>query len=209
MKQLLILLVMLGLLQLKTQAQADELTQLSLNLTKLKQFKKTLQNLYNGYAIVSDGYTKIKGVTEGTYSLHQVFLDGLMIVSPGVKKYVKVAEIISLQNQLVNGYKSTLNNLKASNVFSAKEIEYMTSVYGNVVNKSLEHLEELLLVITSSRLRMSDDERISAIDRIYKDMKEKWTFLQAFNNSNNLLGVQRQRQQANDQKLQSLYDVNH
>ena len=70
----------------------------------------------------------------------------------------------------------------------------MGNVYSNLFNKSLQNLDELTMVITAGKLRMSDDERLNAIDRIYIDMGDKLVFLRTFNKENNVLAIQRGRE---------------
>lgn len=50
------------------------------------------------------------------------------------------------------------------NVFSGSEIQYIEKVYSAVVTESLKNLEELALIITAGNLRMTDDERLNAIE---------------------------------------------
>ena len=83
----------------------------------------------------------------------------------------------------------------------------MGKVYGNLFQQSLESLDELLMVITGSRLRMSDDERLEAIDRIFSDMQDKLTFLRSFNNSTKLLAVQRIKEQTEVDISKKLSDI--
>jgi hypothetical protein len=52
----------------------------------------------------------------------------------------------------------------------------------------------MTMVITAGKLRMSDDERINAIDRIYNDIADKLVFLRTFNKENNVLAIQRGRE---------------
>jgi len=175
-------------------AQSNEIKQLLLNVEKLAQLKKVLSNMKKGYDIVSNGYNAIKDISKGNFNLHEAFLDGLMQVSPTVRKYKKIGEIISFQTQLVKEYKSAFRRFDASNLFNANEIKYMDNVYSNLFNKSLQNLDELTMVITAGKLRMSDDERLNAIDRIYIDMGDKLIFLRTFNNENNVLAMQRGRE---------------
>lgn len=175
-------------------AQSTEIQQLLLNVEKLAQLKKILSNMKKGYEIVSTGYNTIKDISKGNFNIHQTFLDGLMQVSPTVKKYKKITEIISYQTQLVKEYKSAFRRFDASNLFNTNEIQYMDNVYTNLFNKSLQNLEELTMVITAGKLRMSDDERINAIDRIYNDIADKLVFLRTFNKENNVLAIQRGRE---------------
>lgn len=175
-------------------AQSPEIEQLLLNVEKLDQLKTILSNMKNGYEILSTGYNTIKDISKGNFSIHQAFLDGLMQVSPAVKKYKKITEIISDQSQLVKEYKSAFRRFGSSNLFNTSEIKYMGNVYANLLNKSQENLVYLTMVVTANKLRMSDDERIHAIDRIHQDMVDKLIFLQTFNKENNVLAIQRGRE---------------
>ena len=133
-------------------AQSTEIQQLLLNVEKLAQLKKILSNMKKGYEIVSTGYNTIKDISKGNFNIHQTFLDGLMQVSPIVKKYKRIAEIITCQTQLDKEYKSAFRRFDASNLFNANEIRYMDNVYSNLFNKSLQNLEELTMVICKFRL---------------------------------------------------------
>lgn len=175
-------------------AQSTEIQQLLLNVEKLAQLKKILSNMKKGYDIVSNGYNTIKDISEGNFNLHEAFLDGLLQVSPTVRKYKKIREIIIFQTQLVKEYKSAFRRFETSNLFNVNEMKYMGNVYSNLFNKSLQNLDELTMVITAGKLRMSDDERLNAIDRIYIDMGDKLVFLRTFNKENNLLAIQRGRE---------------
>lgn len=181
-------------------AQSTEIQQLLLNVEKLSQLKKILSNMKKGYEIVSTGYNTIKDISKGNFNLHDAFLNALLQVSPTVRKYKRVADIISCQSQIVKEYRSAFNRFKSSNLFNSSEITYMEDVYKNLFNKSLQNLDELSIVITAGKLRMSDDERIAAIDRIYKDISDKLIFLRSFNNEGSVLAVQRGREMV-DTKL--------
>lgn len=175
-------------------AQSTEAQQLLLNVEKLAQLKKILSNMKKGFEIVSTGYNTIKDISKGNFNLHDAFLNALLQVSPTVRKYKRVADIITCQSQIVKEYKSAFNRFKSTNLFNSSEITYMEDVYKNLFNKSLQNLDELSIVITAGKLRMSDDERIAAIDRIYKDISDKLVFLRGFNNESSVLAVQRGRE---------------
>ena len=184
----------------KSVAQSDEIQQLLLNVEKLTQLKKILHNMYEGYEVLSKGYNIVKDISEGNFNIHKIFLDALLQVSPAVRKYKKVADIIGYQAQLIKEYKPVFKRFRASGMFNDKELAYMGSVYSSLFNKSLQHLDELAMVITAGKLRMSDDERLSAIDRIYAGMGDQLDFIRVFNKENNLLAIQRGREMV-DTKL--------
>ncbi len=184
--------------------QSAEAQQLLLNVEKLAQLKKILSNMKKGYEIVSNGYNTIKDISKGNFNLHDAFLNALLQVSPTVKKYKRVADIITCQSQIIKEYKSAFKRFKASNLFNVSETNYMEDVYKNLFNKSLQNLDELTIVITAGKLRMNDDERIAAIDRIYNEISDKLVFLRSFNNEGNVLAVQRGREMVDTKVSQKL-----
>lgn len=177
-------------------AQSNEVQQLLLNVEKLSQLKNILSDMKKGYDILNGGYNTVKNIAQGNFSLHEVFLDGLMVVSPEVRKYHKVAEIVRFQSGMLSAYRAALGRLSTSDVFSVQDMDYFQSVYGRLNRESLQNLDRLLLVITSSKLRMSDGERLKAIDRIHADMSDKLVFFHDFNRKATLLGLQRSKEKS-------------
>jgi len=210
MKRILISgLVCMGmLLPTKARAQAQELQQLALNIEKLAQFKQILSDMKKGYEILTTGYNTVKDLTEGNFSLHKTFLDALMQVSPTVRNYKRVGDIINYQVILVREYRAAFDRFRASGDFNEQEIAYLERVYDNLFNQSLRNLDELTIVITANKLRMSDDERLEAIDRIYEDMQDKVLFLRSFNNNTTVLAVQRAKERNDVDAMRSIYRVN-
>ena len=188
-----VLIIIITAFGSKSFGQSQEAQQLLLNWEKLTQLKKILNDMYTGYKIVHKGYTTIKDISQGNFTLHKDFLDGLLEVSPAVKNYKRIADIISYQLRIVKGYKTAFDQFKLSKYFTAEEIEYLGKVYGNLLKESLKCLDELAMVITAGKLRMSDDERLQAIDRIYITIVEQFSFLQEFNNSTAVLSFQREK----------------
>lgn len=177
-------------------AQWQEIQQLLLNVEKLTQFRQILQDMYDGWKVINKGYTTIKDISSGNFSLHKTFLDGLMEVSPVVRRYKRISDIIHYQLLIVKRYKAAFNQFKEDNVFTIEEIEYMDKVYSHLFNESLKNLDELFMVITAGQLRMSDDERLKAIDKIYARIEDQFSFLEDFNSSTAYLSLQRKREQA-------------
>ena len=211
MKKLIILISLsfLGILPVfRASAQADEIAQLILNIEKLAQFKQILSDMKKGYEILSGGYNTIKNISEGNFSLHKAFLDGLMEVSPTVRNYRRVADITNYQIILVKEYRKAYERFQQDNNFNADELAYLGRVYDNLFKESLRSLDELLTVITAGKARMSDDERLQAIDRIYADMQDKLTFLRHFNNNTTTLAVQRAKERNDAQTIRKIYGLN-
>lgn len=203
--QILLLIIGLDLVSVKSNAQAYELERLILDIEKLAQLKSVLTNLYKDYEVLETGYTAIKNISEGNFNLHKVFLDGLLAVSPTVRKYERIVDIISDQGKIVSEYKSAYNTFKADKHFTPDDLVYLSTVYNNLISKSEKNLENLLNVITASKLRMSDAERLQAIDRLYADTHDELSFLRKFNSKTSVLAVQRAKQERDIGTVRALY----
>lgn len=189
----------------QVKAQSHEAQQLLLNYEKLKQLKNMLSDMKKGYQIVSKGYNSVKSIAEGNFSIHDVFLKGLVAVNPAIKNYWRVAEIIKQQKTLVSEYKTAFNRFSNSNIFNVRELKYFKNVYENLLKRSLGDLDELTTVITASKLSMSDEERLKIIDRLYEDSMDKLQFIRNFNQKNVVLMIQRKREMQNLKSIRNLY----
>lgn len=206
MKKILLTLISICCLQLQlVSAQADEIAQLLLNVEKLAQFRQILSDMKKGYDVVFRGYNTIKGISEGNYSLHRAFLDGLMSVNPEIAKYRRVADIVRYQGNLLREYRGAYDRFVRGGRFSQQEIRYMSGVYKNLLDQSIGGLDELTMVLTADRLRMSDQERLDAIDRLYTDMQDKLVFLRDFNRRTSVVDMQREKAQKERELIEKMY----
>lgn len=191
----------------KAQSLAQSIEQLTLDYEKLSEYKQILTDMYTGYTVVKQGYENVKSIAAGNFNLHQAFLDALLAVSPVVGNYVKVASIINNEAELVKEYKAAAAYFKSSGHFTAAELSYFNSVYASLLSGSLRNLDELAMVITPGTLRMSDAERLAAIDRIDKDMTDKLSTLRDFNNAAAIQAGQRGVDQNNITAMKGLYGI--
>lgn len=204
---ILILVLYLGWVPQRASAQSAEIQQLVLNIEKLSQFKKILSDMKKGYELLSGGYNTVKQMSEGNFSLHKTFLDALLQVSPAVKNYKRIGDIAHFQLLLVKESRNGLNRFVNSGSFSSQETAYFEKVYGNLLQQSLRNLDELLMVVTADKLRMSDDERLQAVDGLYLQMQEKLLFLRSFNKETSVLALQRVKETADVHALRNLQEL--
>ena len=209
MKALILLAIaaMTFTIPVRTHAQSQEAQQLLLNWEKLVQFKSILKNMYDGYKVVSQGYDAIRNISQGNFSLHQTFLNQLLAVSPAIRKYSRIADIISYQQKIIKEYKAAFNFLKGTGSFNPAEISYMEKVYKNLFQSSLKNLDALLIIVTSGKLRMDDEERLQAIDTLFSEMQDKLLFLRSFNNEAKLLAMQRMKDQTDVDLSRKLNEI--
>lgn len=189
------------------QSVADDITQLLLDVQKLAQLKQILTDMYNAYTVVHQGYENVKNLSQGTFTLHKTFLDGLLAVSPSVSSYAKVADIVNKEALLIQEYEGANKYLNGTGQFSDQELVYFGNVYANLIQASLKNVEELGMVLTAGELRMNDAERLSAIDRMDGNISGQLDYLRKFDNQAAVEAAQRQ-QAVNDQAtLRALYGL--
>lgn len=189
-------------------SQAFEIEQLILNYQKLEELEKILDNMYQGYKILDKGYTTIKNIAEGNYTIQQLFFDGLMAVNPAVRNYQRIPWIISYQQMLLSEYSRAYNRFMANPNFTPEELQYLGNVYSSLFDSSVKNIDDLIMIITATKLSMTDDERLRAIDRVYYDMQSKLFFVRGFNSRAQLLAIQRARAAQEVRTINALYGVN-
>jgi len=192
----------------QTHAQSTELQQLLLNIEKLTQFKAILSDMKKGYQIYQQGYGAISNLSKGNFNLHNIYLTGLMAVNPIVRNNPRVGQIISQQNDILSEYKRYTGLFRQSGSFTKDELDYISNVYDQLVRQSNTNIDDLASVTTAGKLRMSDDDRLRAIDRIYTGSTDQLEFLRFFNRQAVMLSLQRSKDLHDTQVLKRLYRIN-
>jgi hypothetical protein len=185
-------------------SQSEEAEQLLLDLQKLAQLKSILEDLKKGYTILESGYSTIRNISQGNFNLHELFLNSLLEVSPTVRNYKRIADIIFLQLRIVKECQTAFKQFRGSELFDDNELNYITSVYSNLSGQSLKNLDALASVTTSGQLRMSDDERLSEIDGIWKNISDQFSFLKDFNGKTRVLALQRAKEKRDIESMKAL-----
>lgn len=189
-------------------SQSAEVKQLILNVEKLKQFKSILEDMRKGYTIIDQGYGTIKKRTQWNFNLHETFLDNLLKVSPAVKKYYRVNEIIHLQIRLTNTSSSALGQYSSKIGWSIEDFNYLKMVLKRIGKSSLQNLDDLTLVLSANKLRMNDEERLKEIDRIYSEILDKNQFLNGFLQQQQMIFNNKQRELSQIEELRRNYGIN-
>lgn len=195
------------LLVARGQAQVYETEQLLLDVQKLGQLKQILQDLKDGYQVLDKGYSAIRDIARGNFNLHKAFLDGLLVASPTVKSYQRVADIASLQASLVQKYQRAWSRFRRDGFLRPEELALLGQVYSGLLAGSLQDLSDLVGIVTDGTMRASDAERLQQMDAIYERMLGKVVFLDRVNNTTALLSLQRQGDAGDAAVLKQLYGI--
>jgi hypothetical protein len=155
-----------------------------------------------GYELVDNGLQTIRDMTSGEFSLHNAFLSSLKQVSPAVRNDLRVAEIISMQ----------LSVLRLSGSWGDHELlstgnrVYISRIRSDLGDRCLDALEELLLVITTGKVEMGDEERLRRIGELYALMQEHYGFARRFTAEVNLLVRSRERELLELEQMEVHYE---
>ena len=79
---------------------------------KLRRTEYISSIIEKGYKIAQEGLTAIGDIKHGEFNLHLDFFNSLESINPAIKKYTKVADIITRELQITSLCKATLKNMK-------------------------------------------------------------------------------------------------
>lgn len=147
-----------------------------------------------GYGIAQKGLTTIGNIKDGDFNLHRDFFGSLKTVNPSVRNYAKVADIIAMQAEVINGYRKDMNSLRHSGMLRPDELQYVSDVYGRLLEGCAKVVDELILLTTDGGMMMEDGERIQRIEILHEDMRQNRAFLGLFGGKAKTLAAQRQQE---------------
>ncbi|MGM9475260.1 hypothetical protein ACS5PU_02475 [Pedobacter sp. GSP4] len=156
-----------------------------------------------GYELAGSGLQVVRDIKNGEFNLHNAFISGLKQVSPVTRNDVRVAGIIALQVAILKSF----NSVKGNGLLSADQLIYVGEVADGVISDCYHDLEELLPVITSGKLEMKDDERLTRLNSIYGRMLDKSAFTQSFCSEANLLNRLKQTDGLTLERLRRYYEI--
>lgn len=191
----------------QAQSVTDLLLQLELDTEKLTSMKSTLQDMYKSYELIDKGYKRISNTAKDNFNLHKLFLDGLLAITPAVQNSPHIKEILDAQYDIITQTRAATAQVQSGSLFNAQELDYIIGVYSSLLQRCLRSIEELTMTLTADQLRMSDDQRLQVINRIYNETSGQRSFLRQFNNSVAILATQKAKELNDLTTLKRLYGL--
>lgn len=168
-------------------------------------FQTFMGKAKKGYKIVGDGIHLIRDIKNGEFNLHNDYFNSLSSVNPQVKKYAKVAAIMQYEYEILQTCEKTLRQIKSSNRYSPGETSYIQKVFDRLLEETSGNMDELALIIKDGEVKMSDDQRIKRIDKLYLKVQSDRVFAQHFTERTRRLGADRSSYEQQMQQVQTLY----
>src|SRR6185312_3603361 len=160
------------------QSIVDLTEELALDAQKLSSMKATLQEMYQGYAELKDGYTRIRDIVKDNFNLHDAYLDALWVVSPAVRNDPRLQEIIINVERIVDVYQAA--NGRLGGVWTTQELSFINGTFSLLLQRSLQVVNELTMISTDNELRMNDAQRMQALGRIDTEVKGELSVMERF-----------------------------
>jgi hypothetical protein len=133
-----------------------------------------------GYSIVKKGLNTIQDIKHGNYNLHSSYFTSLVTVNLQIKRYTKVADIITLQISITKQTARTIKNCKNSHLLTLSESAYLQKVFNSLLDDCTKCLDALFNIITN---------------KLYFEMVDKQVFTRSFCNAAEGLCLQRNNEQ--------------
>lgn len=167
--------------------------------------KVYIEYLQKGYKIVKGGLNTIANIKNGHFTLDKDFFAGLQNINPKIRNYAKVSGAIALNIQIEQRYRKAITEAMNSDRFNSGELDYMGNVFTSLINDCTVLADELTLLITANKLKMSDDERIKRIDVVYSAMQDNYVFVNAFARDINIMVVQKSKELQDAHAMQAIH----
>lgn len=144
--------------------------------------------------------------TDKQKAQYQQYFDELWRVKAILTYSGRFVEIINLQKQIVNEYATAYNVIRQDNHFTEAEISRMHNIYSGIVAESLSGIDNIIVMMKSFTVQMSDAQRIALINKTADELESYLNDLREFNQDNKLLRLQRARSQEEIAFIKKLYN---
>jgi len=168
----------------------------------LQNAQKVLENKLSELRL-----TEIADWTERQRRLYEIYYEELWQVKSAIASYRQVRELVQKQEAILAAYRRTYRLLQQDDNFTAAELVYMADVYNGILEASLRDLDQLLLALNAFTTQMGDAQRLEVIHRVADRMDRHYRDLQAFNDQNIRLALQRARLRHDIEGLEQLYGL--
>ena len=156
-----------------------------------------------GNNIAHNGLGSITGSLKSENGLHTTYYNNLNHVSPVVKNNKQVSDILQWQKDIL----ARMNMLDKTANLTDGERKYIIQVKAALFKDCDQQITELQNVVTDSKLKMSDEERLKHIDVIHSAMQNNYRFASAFADQVKVYAVQRSQENNNVISEKKIYGI--
>lgn len=182
-------------------------TQIEYLIQQIASLQAYMGYVKKGYALAKQGLTTISDLKKGELGLHDAYFSSLKTVSPAVAHDARIAEIIALQAAIVKQYNTCYKQVRRSGQFRAGEISYVSKVFTALADDCVNDVTALITLTTAGKIQLSDEDRMKRLDALYRDMQDKYAFVQSFSRQASLVILNRMKEQKDARTAGKLYQL--
>lgn len=168
----------------------------------LQEAQKELENTMTALRL-----GEIHDWVEQQKDLYAGYFQELWQVKDVLSGYHKVSEMVQEQERLLAAYRRGIGLFRQDSHFSAGELGQIDLVFSSILTESMKNLQVLSQVIQPFTLQMTDQERMEMIDQAAAAMDRNYRDMQVFINQNELISLQRARDENDFITLKKLYGL--
>jgi len=127
------------------------------------------QYLQKGYDITRKGTGVISSFKDDDLLQFRAHFNSLQLVSASVRKYGRIQSIIDMNRSALERQRRVYPMLETSGRLTATELQACKNACQLMARKMNNCLTDLQAVITDHQLQLTDDQRIAAIDKLYRE----------------------------------------
>jgi len=142
-----------------------------------------------------------------TKDIYAEYFQELCQVKTAISYFKEITGIIAQQSQLVSEYKRAYSAVQKDSHFSPAELAYIYSVYSGIIAESVKSLDQIVLVLTSFSLQMSDASRLKIIKEASADIERDTGDLRNFTNQTAQTSLQRSKNVQDINAIKNLYGL--
>jgi len=167
-----------------------------------QEAQKALENIMSATLLddISDWVRQQK-------DLYGEYFAELQAVKQVVTDYHRIKEAVQRQEAIVTAYQQAMAQFRRNSHFSAGELTQMERTYTAFLTQSEHQLEQLLKAVGTGNFQMTDQQRLATIDTAADEIDRNYRDLQSFTQQNQLLALQRIRDETDYQTLLKLYGL--
>jgi hypothetical protein len=156
-----------------------------------------------GNNIAHNGLGSITGSLKSENGLHSTYYNKLNNVSPVVKNNKQVYDILQWQKDIL----TRMSSLDKTANLNDGEKKYITQVKTALFKDCDQQITELQNVVTDSKLKMSDEERLKHIGVLHSAMQNNYRFASAFEDQIRVYAMQRIQESNNVISEKKIYGI--
>ncbi|HTK21283.1 MAG TPA: hypothetical protein VL442_17310 [Mucilaginibacter sp.] len=156
-----------------------------------------------GNNIAHNGLGSITGSLKSENGLHTTYYNNLNNVSPVVKNTKQVSDILQWQKDILK----RMDTLDKTANLNDGEKKYIIQIKAALFKDCDQLITELQNVVTDSKLKMSDEERLKHIGVIHSAMQNNYRFASAFADQIKVYAVQRLQENNNLISEKKIYGI--